>query len=204
MVFYFASGIGKTLAAKLLEMGVEVQGQMIELNSSEDDTSSSEDELDTFTSKPVENVNDFDDKFLFLDITCMVAYVSSMTNGGANFKFPKDIFNQQADWERTRPAKIELDALFVGKELVTSRSAFDDFKALVDTMGGVGEKQRTADLIQRLQIIPDNPSERVLRLKLSSSVKERSRIIFGTADQHQMAIVTANTGFIRSAEGQVK
>ena len=62
MVFYFASGIGITLAAKLLEMGVEVQGQMIELNSSEDETSSSEDELDTFISKPVENVNDFDDK----------------------------------------------------------------------------------------------------------------------------------------------
>ena len=109
----------------------------------------------------------------------------------------------QAKWERANPAKSNLDILFNGKELVTCCEAYNDFQTLVDKMGGSGEKRRTQELMRRVQVVDDSPSQRVLNLKLSSNVKPRSRIIFGTADQLRMIIVTANTGFIRSAEGQV-
>lgn len=140
---------------------------------------------------------------LFLDITCMVAYVSSMTNGGANYRFPRTIYNQQAEWERKSPAKPKLDALFQGKELVTCREALYDFQTLVERMGGPGEKERTRDLISRLQIVEDSACGKVAKLQLTSNVKPRSRLIFSTADQLGIVIVTANTGFVRSAASQV-
>nr|CAG4650457.1 EOG090X0CWG [Sida crystallina] len=201
VVFYFASGVGRTLASKVKQLGAQVLGDLVDLDSSEEDDSSTDEEQIELPRQLAPLVGVDEDK-LFLDITCLVAYVSSMTNGFVNFKFTKDIYNQQAEWERLRPAKPLLDSLFAKKQLTTCSSAFEDFKTLVQTMGGLGEKKRTEDLIQRLQIIPDSPSVRVLALKLSSNVKERSRIIFGTADHHRIVIVTANTGFIRSAEGQ--
>ena len=96
-----------------------------------------------------------------------------------------------------------LDILFKGKELVTCRVALADFETLVEKMGGPGEKQRSAELIQRLHVVADGGSDRITNLNLSSNIKRRSRVIFGTADQLRLVIVTANTGFIRSAEGQV-
>ena len=140
---------------------------------------------------------------LFLDITCMVAYVSSMTNGGANYRFPKTIYNQQAEWERQSPAKPKLDVLFQDKELVTCREALFDFQTLVERMGGPGEKERTCDLIRRLHIVEDSPCGRVSKLQLTSNVKPRSRLIFSTAHHLGIVIVTANTGFVRSAASQV-
>jgi len=200
-------------------LGIHVKGELIDL-----DESSEEEDTDSDTGSDASDDSDYescitkeidtcskqsDDQHvpsslnkLFLDITCMVAYVSSMTNGGANYIFPRDIYNLQAKWERANPAKSNLDILFNGKELVTCCEAYNDFQTLVDKMGGSGEKRRTQELMRRVQVVDDSPSQRVLNLKLSSNVKPRSRIIFGTADQLRMIIVTANTGFIRSAEGQ--
>ena len=141
---------------------------------------------------------------IFLDITCMVAYVSSMTNGRPDLLFTKPIYNQQAEWERQNPAKPKLDSFFGRKRLVTCREALSDFQTLVKTIGGPGEKQRAEELIQRLHVVDDSPSERVVNLQLTSNVKVRSRIIFGTADQLRIVILTANIGFLRSAAGQVR
>lgn len=182
---------------------------------SESDTSSSDDSTDSYDDDDLStdkseaaimfpsHQSNFSSSRLFLDITCMVAYVSSMTNGGANFRFPKAIYNQQAEWERTDPAKPKLDLLFRDKELVTSRQAFNDFKQLVDRMGGPGEKKRTQELVERLHVVEDAPFGRVAKLQLTSNVKPRSRLIFSTADQLGIVIVTANTGFVRSAASQV-
>nr|CAG4635047.1 EOG090X0CWG [Alona affinis] len=167
VIFFFSNGISTWMAQKLAKIGIEIEGNIVEIEESSIDYDS-DDESSS-------------------NITCMVAYVSSMTNGRADLLFPKPIYNQQAEWERREPAKPKLDALFDGKQL---------------TIGGPGEKQRAAELVQRLRVVEDTPSERVVNLQLTSNVKVRSRIIFGTADQLRIVIVTANSGFLRSAAGQ--
>nr|SVE75372.1 EOG090X0CWG [Daphnia dolichocephala] len=219
VVFHFFNSISSTIALKLRKLGVQVEGdvQPVMENSpgsetsssydSDEDDSSDDDEADENCDgmalplhSNLGNVEQSDK--LFLDITCMVAYVSSMTNGGANYLFPRAIYNQQAEWERSSPAKPKLDALFGEKQLVTCREALIDFQTLVERMGGSGEKQRTRDLIARLDIVDDSPCGRVAQLQLTSNVKTRSRLIFCTADQLGIVIVTANTGFVRSAASQ--
>lgn len=209
MVFYFSNCVSTFLASKLVKLGVEVDGELVEIEQSSDEdteSSSSSDEEATFQQHPLVPIPSevpVQNAVIFLDITCMVAYVSSMTNGGANFVFPKPIYNLQAEWERRSPAKPKLDALFGDNQLVTCRDALQDFQALVEKIGGPKEKERAKELIRRIQTVEDTPSERVLNLPLTSNVKERSRIIFGTADQLRIVIVTANSGFIRSAASQV-
>lgn len=222
-MFHFFNSISSTIAVKLRKLGVDVEGDVrpvmedefsgsdtsSDWDSDEDDSGDYEEEEDeenngmaTLPHSNHCNMVQQSDK-LFLDITCMVAYVSSMTNGGANYRFPKTIYNQQAEWERVSPAKPKLDALFGDKQLVTCREALIDFQTLVERMGGPGEKQRTQDLISRLDIVDDSPCGRVSHLQLTSNVKTRSRLIFCTADQLGIVIVTANTGFVRSAASQV-
>ncbi|XP_057377328.1 UPF0415 protein C7orf25 homolog [Daphnia carinata] len=218
VVFHFFNSISSSIVAKLKKRGVEVEGEIrpiMENSFSESDTSSSDSDDDSegyeeynemyrgLSTSPDTNLDNAkqSDK-LFLDITCMVAYVSSMTNGGANYIFPRAIYNQQAEWERSSPAKPKLDALFEDKHLVTCREALTDFQTLVERMGGTGEKQRMRELIARLDIVEDTPCGRVGQLQLTSNVKPRSRLIFSTADQLGIVIVTANTGFVRSAASQ--
>lgn len=194
-------------------MGVKIEGEIrpIQSSFSESDDSDDEEESDqddpylpdVTDSIPMSSMSILQTGQLFLDITCMVAYVSSMTNGGANFIFPRNIYNQQAQWERLSAAKPKLDALFRGHQLVTCRQALDDFQTLVNRMGGPGEKERTAELVKRLRVVDDSIDGRVGKLQLTSNIKPRSRLIFSTADQLGIVIVTANTGFVRSAASQV-
>lgn len=53
---------------------------------------------------------------LNLDVTAMIAYVSSLTNGGCQYKFKEPLLTQQAEWERKRPAKPMLDQIFQGNK----------------------------------------------------------------------------------------
>lgn len=191
------------MASKLTSLGIKVEGTIEDFGneeySSEEDSEEEESSL-TLPPSPPQEIEE-----LFLDITCMVAYVSSMTNGDAEHNFRRPFYRMQAEQERIHQVKPELDALFNrhGQRLVTCQSALTDFQGLVDTISGLQERCRAHDLIQRLRIVPDFPSEAVIRLKLTSSCKPRSRVIFGTADNLRLAIVTANTGFIRSAASQV-
>jgi hypothetical protein len=54
------------------------------------------------------------DEKLNLDVTAMLAYVSSLTNGRCNFEFKEPVLTQQAEWEKARPVKPVLDQLFQG------------------------------------------------------------------------------------------
>jgi len=112
VIFCFANNVSRTLAAELNRLGIHVEGELIDL-----DESSEEEDTDSDTGSDASDDSDYescitkeidtcskqsDDQHvpsslnkLFLDITCMVAYVSSMTNGGANYIFPRDIYNLQ-------------------------------------------------------------------------------------------------------------
>ena len=117
VIFCFANNVSRTLAAELNQLGIHVEGELIDLEeSSEEEDSDSSDDYDSDSDSSDDDDNDccgsiecdtlpnqIEDQHvssglnkLFLDITCMVAYVSSMTNGGANYIFPRDIYNLQA------------------------------------------------------------------------------------------------------------
>jgi hypothetical protein len=56
----------------------------------------------------------------------------------------------------------------------------------------------------KFKIVPDNPSEKVMQLKENKKVKHRTKIIFGTGESLKAITTTANSGFVRSANNQVR
>ena len=95
-----------------------------------------------------------------------------------------------------------MDELFSDKQLVTCQSAMDDFMAILDTLGGQGEKLRAKELMTKIKVIPDRTSDKVKMLKTGGKVRERSKVIFGTGDYLKVVTVSANSGFIRAAQSQ--
>eukprot|EP00106_Octopus_bimaculoides_P015272 XP_014782714.1 PREDICTED: UPF0415 protein C7orf25 homolog isoform X2 [Octopus bimaculoides] len=76
------------------------------------------------------------------------------------------------------------------------------FWTILDTLGGQSERQRAEELISKVKVVPDRPSQRAHSLPLTSKLKERSKIIFGTGDSLKAVTMTANSGYVRAAENQ--
>ena len=135
--FQFHGGITEKLKNKLEQCGVRVEGEIKLLrhaevesdggsdNDEEDcdvsDQSQGEEEEESVSSsdssigkETVTSLVDAPSKSLSnsgtlnLDITAMIAYVSALTNGFANFVFKEPILSQQAEWERLRPGTFQL------------------------------------------------------------------------------------------------
>ncbi|KAK3926793.1 UPF0415 protein C7orf25-like protein [Frankliniella fusca] len=220
VAFVFASGIELPLANALQKLGVEVRGDIVENETclpSEDSefNDESNSDQDCENSCVVDNRkysihNEINDNSSFrseeklnLDVTAMIAYVSSLTNGGCHFIFKEPLLTQQAEWERERPAKPLLDEAFNGRRLFCCSTAHRDFLSIIATLGGPAEKKRAESLLQRICVVPDQPSKRTEQyLKECGKVKSRSKIIFGTGDELQAITVTANEGFVRAAKSQ--
>uniref|UniRef100_A0A1B6HCS2 DUF1308 domain-containing protein n=1 Tax=Homalodisca liturata TaxID=320908 RepID=A0A1B6HCS2_9HEMI len=149
-----------------------------------------------FTSVPVHDQQDNPSRYN-LCVTTMIAYVSSLTNGGCNKEFNEPLLNQQAEWERARPVKPFLDNLFSGKDLLCCATAVEDFKSIVNIVGGEEEKSRAAELLSRITVVPDLP---FTDLRPTGKIKERSLLIFGTGHAHKAVTVTANKGFVQAAK----
>ncbi len=209
VVFVFHSGVTENVAKKLLAMGLEVKGDvvsspasLVEFTSDSED-SAEEEENHVGQHQPTnEAVSAASGDTLNLDITAMIAYVSAVTNGHANFKFEDDIISQQAHCERQRPVKPVLDKIFHGKKLVCCQTAKDDFLTILKTLGGPGEEERANELLSRIQVVPDRCSARLDSLKMGGKVRGRSKVIFGTGDEMKVVTVTANAGFVRAAKSQ--
>ena len=194
-----------------MKRGVEVKGELVSVEELQDENSESGEEFDDDDeSLENEDVGDvavredegIDHSRLNLDITAMIAYVSALTNGGNNFTFKEPVLCQQAAWERERPVKVLLDSAFSGKQLLCCRSAMEDFKTILATLGGEGERARADQLVARVTVVDDQESSRSSQLEHSGKINDRSRTIFGTGDVLKVVTVTANTGFIRAARGQ--
>jgi len=192
-------------------MGAEVKGELVSVDDEqEDEKSESEEESEDESLEDEEDIGEMavreeegiDQSRLNLDITAMVAYVSALTNGGNNFTFKEPVLCQQAAWERERPVKTLLDSVFSGKQLLCCRSAMVDFKTILATLGGEGERARADQLVARVTVVDDQESLRSSQLEHSGKINDRSRTIFGTGDVLKVVTVTANTGFIRAARGQ--
>jgi len=211
--FMFANGITSSLARKINAKGATVDGEVVNIGEEESDNDS-DDESDSSSacSDDLSDSDCDDDGFvedeevdrsrLNLDITAMIAYVSSLTNDRKECKFKEKILNEQAEWEKERPVKPFLDNLFEEKELICCESAMRDFKTIINTLGGPGEKARAEQLSNRLNVVPDQCSNRLQQLDLTGKIKDRSRAIFGTGDSLKVVTVTANSGFVRASKGK--
>ena len=188
-----------------MKRGVEVKGELVSVEDEQDESSESDEESEDESLEDEEDIGDeavreeegIDQSRLNLDITAMIAYVSALTNGGTNFTFKEPVLCQQAAWERERPVKTLLDSVFSGKQLLCCRSAMEDFKTILATLGGEGERARADQLVARVTVVDDQESLRSSQLEHSGKINDRSRTIFGTGDVLKVVTVTANTGFIR-------
>ncbi|KAF5273415.1 hypothetical protein FQA39_LY07432 [Lamprigera yunnana] len=211
IVFVFFAGISEELAEKLQSLGVTVNGTHITQEIDSKDFTTHSNTL-TDNTRHITKVN--------LDVSAMLAYVSSVTNGScAKYQFAVPVLAQQAKWETERPVKPILDNYFKEKTLYCCETAKYSFIDIVNTVGGPNEKKRAEEFLKRIIVLPDNAStlnfdnhnEYVKNnvqplpnrtLEVGGKIKERSLIIFQFGDRIQAVTVTANDGFIRAAKQQ--
>ncbi|KAM9844873.1 UPF0415 protein C7orf25 homolog [Aulostomus maculatus] len=137
-----------------------------------------------------------------LDITTLITYVSSLSHGRCHFTFREPVLTEQAAQERQEQVLPRLNTFMQGKELYASRAAVKDFQLILDTLGGPGEKERACQLLARLHLVDDQPSDRTLQLLPSAKINHRSLMIFGTGDSLRAITMTANSRFVRAAANQ--
>lgn len=137
-----------------------------------------------------------------LDVSTLLALVSSLTHGGCHLTFREAVLTEQAANERQVPVLPVLEAFMAGKELLASTAAVTDFKEILRTLGGAKEKERAQSLLGRVTVVTDRPSTRTLALVPSATVTPRSVAIFGTGDALHAITMTANRRFVRAAANQ--
>ncbi|XP_078254862.1 UPF0415 protein C7orf25 homolog [Rhinoraja longicauda] len=221
VVFAFYNGISSPMAERLKKMGLSVRGDIVAVNSAIDvmgeadhASDSSEDPEEPLRANKVDRTTvvasvafptevkaDFCNR-VNLDITTLIAFVSAVSHGGCHFVFKERVLTEQASREREESVLPKVQAFVEGKELFACESAVKDFQAILETLGGPGEKARAQKLLQRIKVVPDRPSVRASRLKASAKINSRSIAIFGTGDALKAITMTANSGFIRAADNQ--
>jgi len=143
-------------------------------------------------------------KLLNLDVSTLLAYVTNMSNGYNNYIYREPLLTQQAEMERRRPIKPILEDLFRDKELLVSRTAYNNFMNIIDVIGGSKETQRAHELLKKTRIVDDLPTGRIMGLRLGGRIKDRSRLVFATGENMKSITVSANEGFVRAARMQVR
>ncbi|XP_072455217.1 UPF0415 protein C7orf25 homolog [Notamacropus eugenii] len=217
IIFAFYNSVSSPMAEKLKEMGISVRGDIVAVNAplewpgdSESDeeapgllqvTRVDRENVVASVAFPTEVKVDVCSR-VNLDITTLITYVSALSYGGCHFVFREKVLTEQAVQERKERVLPQLEAFMANKELFACESAVRDFQAILDTLGGPGERERAARLIERISVVPDQPSERALRLVTSSKINSRSLTIFGTGDTLKAITMTANSGFVRAATNQ--
>lgn len=146
-------------------------------------------------------VADYECLKLNIDITSMLAYVSELSNGGSNSRFNEKLLEEQAMTERKNPIKPILDKVFEGKQLICCETAVKSFDEITELLAGPSEKLRAEELKKQMLILPDvEEPGNIIKLELSSQIKERSRKIFAFGIHHKAVTVSSNVGFKRAAK----
>ncbi|XP_061694862.1 UPF0415 protein C7orf25 homolog isoform X2 [Syngnathoides biaculeatus] len=216
VVFAFYNGVSSPMAQRLEEMGVAVRGDIVAVNAVPAGDDGEEDEDDEERAKPSRvdrdtvlaslafpaQVRAEECGRVNLDITTLIAYVSSLSHGRCHLAFREPVLTEQAAQERRQQVLPLLDAFMAGKELYACHAAVHDFQLILDTLGGPGEKERARQLLARLRLVDDRPSERATALAPSAKVNRRSLLIFGTGDSLRAITMTANSRFVRAAANQ--
>ncbi|XP_021243887.1 UPF0415 protein C7orf25 homolog [Numida meleagris] len=222
IIFAFYNSVSSPMAERLKEMGISVRGDVVAVNSlvepsvenqhlsvSESDEEGLELQVTRVVRENLVSSIAFPTQIkanvcnrVNLDITTLITYVSALSYGGCYFIFREKVLTEQAAQERRERVLPQLEEFMDGKELFACESAVRDFQSILETLGGVGEKERAALLVKRINVVPDQPSDRALRLVASSKINSRSLTIFGTGDTLKAITMTANSGFVRAAANQ--
>jgi type IV secretory pathway component VirB8 len=88
------------------------------------------------------------------------------------------------------------------QEMVMTQTAFAEFTTIVKTIAGLSEQTRASRFLQRVIIIPDNPSPRALNLQQTRKLGVNDIIILGTGDQLGIVTITADAKAVRAAYAQ--
>ncbi|XP_030378689.1 UPF0415 protein C7orf25 homolog [Scaptodrosophila lebanonensis] len=185
IVFYFSNIIHSSLHKELMEMGVQTASI----------TDTPDKDLDELYNLPNE---------LNLDVTTMLAYVSAVTNGRANWVYKEPLLTEQAQKERDSPLKPVLEKMFEGKNLLCCQQAFNAFQSILTLLAGPTELQRAEQFLKRVQVCPDVeevPAE-LSSIRFTAKVNERSLKIFSFGMERKIFTVTSNKAFVRSAKMQ--
>lgn len=88
------------------------------------------------------------------------------------------------------------------QQMVMTQTAFNEFTAIVQQIGGVLEQARASRFLQRITIIYDNPSPRALKLQPTRKLGVNDIIILGTGDRLGIITITADSKAVRTASVQ--
>lgn len=199
VVFYFSHDIDTELLEDMKEIGVEalsITSQPLSTNTASPDASTDLDDENTADLANISTLN--------LDITTMLAYISSLTNGSTNWIFKEPILTEQAKRERECPLKPVLDKIFEGKRLICCETAYESFQNIVNLLAGDLEKQRADELMKRVEIHKDveEITNEIAVINVGGKINPRSLKIFAFGINMKALTVTSNKGFIRSAKMQ--
>lgn len=194
--FVFNSAIGEELVRSLEEVGVRV--------SSLDEFQGSHACPKIAIEAQLEGV-----ETLNLDITTLLAYVSSLTNApteheGFYWQFKEPLLTEQSKWEVRSPVRPLLDTIFANRRLICCDTARQSFEEIVTLLGGPRERERTQKFLERVDVLRDveEVAEDLAELKVGGRIKPRSLKIFAFGLAHRAVTVTSNEGFIRAARMQ--
>ncbi|XP_076799788.1 UPF0415 protein C7orf25 homolog [Clavelina lepadiformis] len=223
IVFHFANGVPGQLVVELNKLGILVDGCVD--GSFQDSDDSSNDESSCNVQPNIIDISIFINNFTHLsidkatmsscmeigekklrvikkvnlDVTTLLSLVSNLCNGHCQYFYGVPVLDEQAEQERKEPVLPKLKEFLKDKEMLVCETALHSFEEIISTIGGVREKERSKQLLEKVKVVPDNPSQRTLNLTSSAKLNTRAKVIFGTGDQEEAITVTANTGFVRAA-----
>lgn len=85
--------------------------------------------------------------------------------------------------------------------MIMTETALGEFQGTL-RVAGPQETARAGRLLDRVQIIPDNPSARAAGLQVTKKVGANDKVIFGTGDRLGAPTMTADEKFVRGAAAQ--
>lgn len=109
-----------------------------------------------------------------LDVSTLLSLVSNLTNGCGTFKYSSKVLNDHAIQEKENPVLPVLKQFLKEKKLIACETAISSFNEIVKIIAGPEEKKRADDLLKRITIVKDSPSERCLALQTSSQIRKRA------------------------------
>ncbi|ALF52364.1 hypothetical protein ACX27_05090 [Nostoc piscinale CENA21] len=100
------------------------------------------------------------------------------------------------------PVRYELRRFVNNQQMIMTRTAFDEFINIVQYSAGSLEQTRVNRFLQRVIVVPDNPSSAAQKLKPTRSLDPNDIIILGTGDQMGIVTMTADAKAVRAASAQ--
>lgn len=100
------------------------------------------------------------------------------------------------------PARYKLRRFVNNQQMIMTQTAFDEFINIVQYSAGSLEQIRANRFLQKVIVVPDNPSSAAQKLIPTRSLDPNDIIILGTGDQMGIVTMTADAKAVRAASSQ--